>query len=319
MRVHWMRYLIGDAGHLKRLYWAVRTASEYQSEQLETLCEIYLRKYRHLTAEGSRKKGLLKSRWRSAEPHFSFARELDLIEWRERWRTTFGAGRSMLNLWSDTSPPVYLFLHQALTYDRTFLVPFLTRLVEADYDFAAGRFVGLEKYVKEVWQETWDMHHSELLNLEPPLPNPSEVKTRTLLHHAAARIRFLNRIEGLGLNIDKLNRLVQEFHGFEDSENMPSDSFFRIGKAISGQEPVHLGGPELTERILRAFYALRRGGHASGYGTYLFVNEQSLPEKAVDWQELSSHVRREFPFSTRTSFRREDFLVTVEAQAEATR
>jgi len=314
-----MRYLVGDAGHLQRLYLAVKTASEYQVERLETLCEIYLKKYRQLTADGSRKRGLLKSEWRSAEPHFSFARELDLLEWRERWRTTFGAGRAFLSLWSNSSPPASLLLHQLLTYDRTFVIPFLIRLVEAEYDFAAGKFVGLESYVKEVWQEIWDAHERELQSREPPLPKPSEVKPRTLLHHAMARIRFLNRIEGLRLNMDKLNRLTQHFHGFEDSDEMPSDSFFRIGSAIGGRRPCEMNGSELTDKVLQAFSALQRARHASGYGVYLFVNQKALPEKAVDRQTFTSHVRKERPFSTRASFRRDDFLITVEAQKETAR
>jgi hypothetical protein len=314
-----MRYLVGDAGHIQRLYLAVKTASEYQVENLQTLCEIYLRKFRGLTVEGSKKRGLLKSTWRSAEPHFSLARELDLLEWRdrERWKTTFGAGRTFLSLWNDKSPPQALLLHQLLTYDRTFLLPFLVRLIEADYDFAVGRYLGLQSYVKEVWQELWQSYGQELRSKEPPLPeNP---KDRTLLHHAAARIRFLNKMEGLRLSMDKLIRLTHEFSGFEDSQNMPADSFFRIGAAVSGRRPSQLNGTDLSERILRAFSTLQRAGHASGHGIYLFVNETSLPQQAVDWEAFTEHVRKERPFSTRASFRRDDFLITVESQTEIAR
>jgi len=320
LKVHWMRYLIGDAGNLQRMYLAVKTASENGVENLQTLCEIYLRKYRHLTTEGSRKRGLMKSEWRSAEPHFSLARELDLLEWRERerWRMTFGAGRTYLSLCDNNSNsvPMSLLLHQLMTYDRTFTVPFLIRLVEADYDFVAGKFVGLEKYVRQVWEEIWEIHGRELQNMEPPLPKPPKKENRTLLHHGMARVRFLNKREGLHLNIDRLNKLAHQFHGFEDSDEMPPDSFFRIGTAISGREPSKMNETEITESILLAFYSLQRADHASGYGIYLYVNEKALPEKAVDWKTFTAHLRKGYPFSTRTSFRRDDYLVTVESRRE---
>lgn len=319
MRVHWMRYLVGDAGNVQRLYFAVRTASDHEIENLQTLCEIYLRKFRGLTADGPRKRGLLHSSWRSAEPHFSLAREIDLLEWRERerWRITFGAGKAFLSVWIDDSPPKALLLHQLITYDRTFLIPFLIRLVEAEYDFTAGKFVGLEKYVEEIWSEMWQTYGRELREREPPLS--ATPKRRTLLHHAAARVRFLNKLEGLGLNMDKLIRLTQEFHGFEDTEEMPDDSFFRIGRAMSGRRPSELSASELTDKTLQAFSVLQRAGHASGFGAYLLVNERSLPEKAVDWTAFSDHIRKEGPFATRASFRRDDFLITVEPHAEQAR
>jgi len=42
--------MIGDAGNLNRLYYAVKTASEIQAEHLETLCYFYLKKYGRLTS-----------------------------------------------------------------------------------------------------------------------------------------------------------------------------------------------------------------------------------------------------------------------------
>jgi hypothetical protein len=313
-----MRRIYGDAGHLQRLYLAVRTAAEYQSDNLQALCEYYLRKYRHLTTQGSRKKGLLRSEWRSAEPHFSLAKELDLLEWkeRERWRITFGAGRAFLSLWNEGSPPQYLLLHQLLSYDRTFTIPFIIRLVEANYDFASAKFVGLENHVREVWREIWNEHRAELEELEPPLPGPEEVRSRTLLHHASARIRLLNKIEGLSLNIEKLDRLALNFQDLEYSENMPNDSFFRIGDAIGRKRPRALEGPELTIKISQALASLQRAGYASGHAIYLFVNEKSLPSEAVDWNTFVDHVRKVPPFATRASFRSDDLLVTVDSPAK---
>jgi len=322
-KVHWMRYIVGDAGNLQRLYWAVKTASEVQAENLQTLCEIFLRKFRTISSQGKRKRGFLKSKWRSAEPHFSFARELDLLEWRERelWRLTFGAGRTFIALWDkgNVVPPRYLLLAQLLTYDRSFLIPLLLGLAEANYDFSVGKFRGLEKIAREAWEEVWSLHGRELQSLDPPLPSPKEVKDRTLLHHATARVRFLNTYEGIGLNMEKLQRLSQQFYDFQFAPQMPSDFFFRIGTALSGARPTEISGQETTDRALEALSVLQRADHASGYGIFLYINEKSLPSHALDWNSYVTHVRKEKPFSIRASFRRDDFLVTVERVQQVVR
>jgi len=309
-----MRRIYGDAGDIPRLHLAVTAAAEFQSESLQMLCEYFLRRYRMQTAQGKGKRGLLKSQWRSAEPHFSFAKELDLLEWRERerWRISFGPGRAFLKLWDAQKQPQHFLINQLLQYDRSFTIPFITRLVETDYDFSSGKFVGLEEKVMEVWEEIWASNRRELELLEPKLPSPGEVRPRTLLHHASARIRFLNRIEGLSLNIEKIRRLATNFQGTDTTETMPWDSFFRIGEALNGRRPQPISSAILADQILEAFHGLQRAGYASAIGLYIIVNEASLPDSAVDWNTFSSYLRKERPFSTRTSFRPDDLLVTVD-------
>ena len=316
MKVHWMRYLVGDAGHLQRTYLAVLTASKYRALSIRPLCELFIERYGKLTVEGPRKRGLLDSEWRSAEPHFSFARELDFLEGRrlERWDVTFGAGRTFLTLWEAKERQTELLLHQFLTHDRTFAIPFLTRLVEADYDFGRGRFVGLEGLAREVWEEIWERHRHELMALEPPLPDSAKVTNRTLLHHASARIRFLNRMDGLALNIDVLRRLAEQFHGTEDSDRMPPDSFARIKKATFGSVPAEASQEELRNAILDAFQTLQKAGYISGYGAYLCINQRLPPDRYVAWDTLVNYARLGEGFVWKSSFRSDDFLLGLSPQ-----
>ena len=319
MTVHWMRYLVGDAGNLQRTYLAVKTASEYQLDNMRAMCEIYLRKYSGQTTMGERKRGLTNSEWRSAEPHFSFARELDLLDGRniERWGVSFGAGRTFLNLWNSGCIPATMLLNQLLTYDRSFLLPFLVRLVETEYDFSTSRYKGLEPKVREVWQEIWQTNRNELMNKEPPLPDPKQVKDRTLLHHAASRIRFLSKMEGLGLNIEKLRRITEQFAGFEETPRMPQDSFRRIKIALTGEVPKQIQEDYLKEAILEAFNKLQRGGHVSAYGTFLFVNERIGENVTVDWNNFADHVRKKELYSKSSSFRRDDQLLSISPELKA--
>jgi hypothetical protein len=306
-----MRYLVGDAGHVQRTYLAVLTASEYQLDNMRAMCEVYLKKYGELTREGARKRGLLNSEWRSAEPHFSFAREMDLLDGRhiERWGVSFGAGRAFLASWQQNERPTELLLYQYLTYDRTFSIPFLTALLEANYDFGKGTFVGLDRYAAGVWEEVWAEHARELQDREPKLPSAKEVKPRTLLHHAAARVRFLNKVEGLGLNIEKLRRTVNLFLDTEDTPEMPNDSFFRIKAALYSTSPAPLRDDELLTAMESALMSLQRGGFASARGLFLLINQRAGPTKAVEWNKFSEYVRSGNAFSVSSSFRRDDFLV----------
>lgn len=315
-QVSWMRYMIGDAGNINRLYWAVKTASEVQAEHLETLSDFYLKKYGDLTNQGKRKRGLKKPR--SLEPHFSLARELDLLEWkeRERWRITFGPGKAFIALWEKAGkqPPNGLLLGQLVRYDRSFLVPLILGLVESDYDFSSQKFIGLEKIARDAWEEVWDMGRRELELKEPPLPDPQTVSERTLLHHAQARLRFLNSNEGLSLNIDKLRRLAQLFSEFQ-FKPLPSDYYFRIGEALTARRPSSIPNTELDQLIVKAFSFLQRMGYASGFGLFAFVNELILPNNALDWQAYFEYVRKQKGLSTSASFRSDDFLVTLQSEA----
>lgn len=305
--------MIGDAGNIQRLYYAVKTASEIQAEHLETLSEFYLKKYGFFTNQGPRKHGLKKPR--SLEPHFSLAKELDLLEWREReiWRLTFGPGKAFITLWDkwNKQPPTLLLLGQLIHYDRSFLIPFISGLVESEYDFSNQKFLGLEKIAKDAWEEVWEVGRRELELKEPPLPDPQKVARRTLLHHAQARVRFLNSIEGLGLNIDKMRRLAELFTEYQ-FKPMPSDYYFKIMEALTSMRPKEISNNELNLLVFKAFSSLQRMGYASGFGVFMLVNELAFPNSAIDWQVFLSYSRKQSGISTSSSFRRDDFLISVE-------
>ena len=52
-------------------------------------------------------------------------------------------------------------------------------------------------------------------------------------------------------------------------------------------------------------------GYASGYGVFVYLNEMSLPSKALDWQDYYEYIRKRQGISTSASFRRDDFLLNV--------
>jgi len=308
--------MVGDAGNIRRLYWAVKTASEAQAEHLETLSELYLKKFGSATNQGKGKRGLKSTR--SLEPHFSLARELDLLEQKERekWRITFGPGRAFIALWEKwgKEPPTALLLGQLIRYDRSFLVPFILGLVESDYDFSRQKFVGLEEIARSVWKEIWSAGEAEIKRMEPPFPAPETVGKRTLGHHAHARVRLLNTNEGLGLNIDKLRRLAELFFEFQFAP-LPSDYYFMIGEALTKTRPKEITGDELDLSVAKVYPVIQRAGYASGYGAFVIINELALPNRAIDWEAYSSHVRKRTWFSTTSSFRRDDFLFSLKKEA----
>src|SRR6266571_6430926 len=106
-----MRRMVGDAGNLERLYFAVRNSAETSVDNEKQQWETFRRRYSG--SENSRFPTLKSPR--SAEPHIAFARELGLLEHRTsggRWLVTAGPGRAFLHLWDleQRSPPVYFLL-----------------------------------------------------------------------------------------------------------------------------------------------------------------------------------------------------------------
>ena len=127
MRPPFLRYITGDAGHIKRLYDAVEIAREYPdiaALQREILAE------RKIDSEKSKRyRGLTKPR--SYEPHQALARELDILERGERWRITSSVGKPFLIMWKEGKgePPKYLLLAQYLRHDLAMTIPFLKKLL----------------------------------------------------------------------------------------------------------------------------------------------------------------------------------------------
>jgi len=315
--------MVGDAGHIERLYWAVKTSYDTSIDSERLQWRRYIEHYGSQTRNlNQRKKGLSmgKAYGRSAEPHLAFARELGLLELpgtraggsnlsMGRWLVTSHAGRPFLMLWEVEKhrPPKYLLLALMLRHDRSFLVPFMREMLKEGRG-AAPRLVA------SIWDELWRVHKREMILAEPPIPQ-SLVKEdgqlkRTAKHHSDARLRFLLKPEGLNLETETLRRLVESFSGFEDSD-LPPDHYFRIGYAFAGKYPAEMDQQEIVHHASYAYKSLRPlAAHVSALGAFNYINELSLPERATDWNHFLNVLRTNPFFSLHASLMRGDVLFT---------
>lgn len=304
MEVPFIRYIAtSNAGDAQRLYCAVKCAMDAQVDDQELLWEIYARRCLRCGIARNCWRGGRPPRPRSAEPHFAFARELDLIEHRYRWLVTLGAGVAYLRLWeSGRRPPAYFMLAKLLQYDRAFLIPFLKAylggLKPADAAVAA-------------WSEVWREYGRELASMEPPLPE--EPNGRTRVYHSRARLALLmgERPSGMGLSREQLAGIVEEFERFAASKSLPDDLYFHISKATGGTDPVPMQDEDLLSKLRHVFPLLKGTGYASARGAYDFINEISLPERAISWERFQLFLRTSPEIKLRSSFRTDDMLFKV--------
>jgi hypothetical protein len=308
--IAWMRYLVDVAGDLNKLLYAVRTAYEAPSDNPRTLWETMVTKY---------KKEAKVSAPRSAEPHFSFARELGLLAKREgAWNVTSDAGKAFLALTNeqDSQIPTYLLIAQLLKNDRTFLMPFLANLLSQKTgggtsfpEILPQAYAAVEK----TWKELWFQHEDELKMIEPRIPTPNEVGPRTMRHHALVRVRFLTSKEGLHLEEEQLKGLLRQFSDFCDRE-MPEDYYYRIGLALSNRKPVLMDSYRLVESIEDAFYALinlKGFVYVSAQAAFYYINSNVLPDQAVSWNQFITVLEKTRKFQLCTSFSPDDVLYSV--------
>ena len=293
MNVAFMRYIIDPAGNTQRLYWAMKVLLEAPADNPKRQWEIFQKRF------GS-KSGLKSDR--SGEPHFSLARELNLIEWRGRWRITF-LGKTFLTLWEEEKrqPPKYLLLAQLLFYDRDFLIPFLIQLSKEDW-FQKHFTKRASEIVKTVWENLWKSHRYELATISPTLPR--KLSNRTCAHYARGRLRLLLGYpshEGLNLTKEQVIRLAKKFQGLE-GRPIPSDYYFRIGWAVNGRTPRKIEDEEIREQVILAFKKLKGMTYASARSAFSFINELSLPKFAADWDDFLSFLRRDKTFSLHPTF-----------------
>ena len=303
-----MRRIVGDAGNLERLYFAVRNSAETSVDNEKRQWDQFRRRY---SGTEQSKFPTLRSP-RSAEPHIAFARELGLLEHRTaggRWLVTPNAGRAFLELSDEQnkSPPKSFLIGQLLKYDRTLLLPFLRKLVSEGMDNGPA-------LIAQAWQEIWRRHRSEMASLEPPVPaslwDAHKSLKRTAKHHSDARIRFVFKEEGLGMSLAQANNLVQEFWEFRDFK-LPGDSFFRIGKALYGSTPEKATGKQMRDLAAKAFSTLSVGSYVSAYGAFAYLNELILPREAIGWEDFTFMLRESDAFTLHPSFQRGDLLYGI--------
>jgi hypothetical protein len=308
MKAAFMRFMIKDAGNVQLLYWAVKSAQELNVDSQYALWEYFIS---NLPADIKEKAGRRLNAPRSAQPHLSMARELNLLELRGRWLVT-AHGRAFLELWERDkhNPPRFFLLMLLLNYDRSFLIPFFKRMLDSGKSPEKLTYKEAVPMAKDAWKELWKNCWHELSSIEPPIPRPEEISTHTCYHHAAARLRFVVGQEGLGLRKDQLLKLLENFSDCAFRE-LPDHFCFLLGHAISGRMPEPVDMEELKERLKDAFLRLKGLAYASARATFYYVNEILLPQKAVEWREFSSFLRSSKGISVQPSFSSDDFIFSI--------
>ncbi len=308
MRQPFLRYITGDAGHVKRLYDAVKIAQEYPD--MAALQREILAERKTDSEKSKRYRGLTKPR--SYEPHQALARELGILERGERWRVTSSVGKPFLVLWENKKsiPPTYLLLSQHLRYDRTMTVPFLDRLLKEKTNDAA-------EIIADIWEMIWKNSPREMELAQPLLPRSLRHEDgrlkRTANHHAQFRIRFLQSEEGLNLKDDQLKRIIESFKNFKSKE-FPSDYYSKIGFIVDGYLPKILSTKKVEVDLLLAHKKFQRFGYASASAVFHFLNDKILPKNFLDWADFLKYLRTSEKVSLSPSSKEDDILFTIKRE-----
>ena len=302
MSLAFARYVIGDAGNVDRLHMAVMAASMAPTDDPVQQREVFIEQFGKASGRGLRKRGLTKQR--SAEPHLAFARELRLLDKEEGWRIT-PLGNAFLVLWDryPGEPPTFFLTGLLLKFDRSFLIPFLrARLGGENDDAAAGK----------AWSELWRRFGDALASVEPPLP--AELAPRTRHHHAAARIRFLESVEGLKLSPTQISRLAEAFAPYAYSP-MPSDSYRLIAKAVTGKDPAPINPVQASAKIREVYDLLQpRHAYASATAAFHTINAVSLPVASLDLDVFNGALRSDNGFTLQSDFQPGELLYAVRSK-----
>jgi len=305
LRPPFLRYITGDAGHVKRLYDAVKIAEEFPDiakEQRDMLAE------RKTDSEKSnRYRGLTKAR--SYEPHQALARELGILEKGERWRITESVGKPFLFLWEKEKivPPKFLLLAQLLRYDKAMTVPFLESVLKKGEK-------GDPTAIFEIWDMLWKKFPKEMELAEPPLPfslkkENGELK-RTCKHHSQFRIRFLIREEGLGLQKEQLERIVEVFSNYQQPK-FPSDYYSKMGFIITGKKPSKYSQKDLGKLVKSGFKIFQKQSYSSAAAVFHYLNNKILPENFLDSEEFLKFLRTNKNYNLHPSSSENDILFSI--------
>jgi hypothetical protein len=316
-----MRRMVGDAGHLERLYWAVKISHDTSVDSERLQWRQYIKQYGDQTKNLQQRKGGLtmgkKGQGRSVEPHLAFAKEMGLLEmpskrvggrWPSmgRWLITAHAGRPFLALWEyeKQQPPKNMLLALMLKHDKSFLIPFVSQIL--DEGNRAGPVIAAK-----IWEYLWKRYKREMILAEPPFPRSLWWKDgrlkRTAKHHSNARLRFMVKPEGLNLKEDALKRLVESFVTFEEKE-LPPDYYSKISYTLNGTYPTELEEKEVLNYASYAHENLCQTSYVSALGAFNYINEIILPDSTINWDYFLKVLRTNEAFSLHSSLMRGDIL-----------
>jgi hypothetical protein len=293
-----MRFIKSEAGHIEKLYFAVKAASMVPSNDPTSQRELFLRLWNKAHPEAKRKIESI----RSAESHLSFARELGLLTQRDQnrsWQLTNSFGRSFLILYEKYHRvPKNLLLASFMLNDKDILAPYLGKVLKR-------RFESHELLFQEAWHEFYNRYKSSLVRIEPTVP--ANLELRTCRHHVEARDKFLMRSSGIGLNVDNLVILCN----WLQNPNLQDDLFLASSESISGSRATELNQGEIIQMLSEYHRAGSVMGFASVKGAWAFTNELSLPSFYSKWSTILNLIQKSEPFMTQPSYDAEDRLYSV--------
>jgi hypothetical protein len=293
-----MRFIKSEAGHVEKLYFAVKAASMISSNDTTKQRELFSLLWNRAHPDAKIKSV------RSAESHLSFARELGLLAQRGQnrsWQLTNGFGRSFLALYEQYHQvPRNLLLASFMLNDKDILGPYLGKVL-------TRRFESHELLFQEAWQEFYSRNRDSLVRIEPIVP--AKLKTRTCRHHVEARDKFLMRTSGLGLNFDNLAIISK----WLKDPNLEDNIFLACAESIFGSEPTELNHSKILEKLCEYHKVASTMGFASAKGGWAFMNELSLPSSYAKWSGTLGLIQASF--MTQPSYDVKDRLYTIRGQS----
>jgi len=291
-----MRFIKSEAGHIEKLYYAVKAASMISSNDPASQRELFLKLWNKAHPEAKI------NSVRSAESHLSFARELGLLTQRGQnrsWQLANAFGRSFLILYERYHRvPKNLLLASFMLNDRDILIPYLSRLLNRKLESHALLF-------QEAWREFYNRNKASLVKMEPIIP--AELQHRTCRHHVEARDKFLMRSSGIGLNFDNLGTVLRWLQG----TNLEDEIFLATAESISGCRPTELAPHEILEKVSEYHKVASIMSFASAKGAWAFVNELSSPSFYAKWSTTLSGIQASQQFMTQPSYDPRDQLYAI--------
>ena len=291
-----MRFVKSEAGHIEKIYYAVKAASMISSNDPTSQRELFPQLWNKAHPEAKI------NSVRSAESHLSFARELNLLTQRGQnrsWQLTNSFGRSFLTLYERCKKiPKNLLLSQFMLNDKDILILYLSKVLNSRLESHAKLF-------QEAWKEFYNRNKTALIKMEPIVPK--ELQYRTCKHHVEARDKFLMRSSGIGLNFDNLETVYR----WLQKENLEDEIFLATNQAISCSTPTELSPEKIVENISNYHKLASAMSFASAKGAWAFVNELSSPNHYAKWSTTLGIVQSSKQFMTQPSYDPKDVLYSI--------
>lgn len=291
-----MRFIKSEAGHIEKLYFAVKAASMISSNNPTSQRELFPQLWNKAHPESKI------NSVRSAESHLSFARELGLLTQRSQsrsWQLTNSFGRSFLVLYERYHiVPKNLLLASFMLNDRDILTPYLCRVLNK-------KLASHTLLFQEAWKEFYNRNKASMIKMEPIVP--AELATRTCRHHVEARDKFLMRSSGIGLNVENLAVIFK----WLEASNLQDQIFLATSESIYGSKPSELEPSKILEKVSEYHKVASIMSFASAKGAWAFVNELTLPSSYARWSTTLSVIQTSQQFMTQPSYDQKDQLYAI--------